>query len=112
MIAAGQSEDIVYTSLFTGVPGNYLKPSIARAGLDPDSLPAGDPAAMDFSTASQGRAKAWRDIWGCGQGIGPIKATVGAGQLVGRLDAEYRAARARLAAPDGANSPKHAHEDA
>ncbi len=96
MVVQAGSEDIVNSSLFTGVHGNYLKASIARAGLDPDRLPQGDPSAMDFSTSSQGRVKVWRDIWGCGQGVGSVTATVPAASLVARLEAEYRAARTRL----------------
>ncbi|BDA83398.1 2-nitropropane dioxygenase [Aureimonas sp. SA4125] len=92
-IVAGAAADIVYTNLFTGIHGNYLKASIAAAGLDPDALPDSDPSAMDFA---KGAAKAWKDIWGSGQGIGAVKAVVPTAALVDRLDAEYRAARARL----------------
>ena len=80
------SDDIVLSTLFTGVSGNYLAPSIRNAGLDPDHLPASDPSKMDFGAATQ---KAWKDIWGCGQGIGAVKAIVSTGQLVDRLKAEY-----------------------
>jgi nitronate monooxygenase len=86
-IVACSAEDIVYSSLFTGVHGNYLRPSIVAAGLDPDNLPEGHADAMNFGAAST--AKAWRDIWGCGQGIGAVKQVVGAASLVGRLQAEY-----------------------
>ncbi|WP_119287058.1 NAD(P)H-dependent flavin oxidoreductase [Azohydromonas sediminis] len=89
------SDDIVYSSLFTGVHGNYLKPSIRAAGMDPDHLPEGDVSTMNF--ASGGAAKAWKDIWGCGQGIGAVHAVVPARELVARLKREYDAARARLA---------------
>lgn len=89
--------DIVYSNLFTGVHGNYLRGSIEAAGLDPDNLPEGDVKTMDFGTGS-GEAKAWRDIWGCGQGIGAIESVVGAGELVDRLAQEYQVARARLCA--------------
>lgn len=92
-IVDGSAADIVYTNLFTGVHGNYLRPSIVAAGLDPDALPASDPSKMDFGGAG---AKAWKDIWGCGQGIGAIEAVVPAGELVARLRREYDAARARL----------------
>ncbi|GGD11058.1 NAD(P)H-dependent flavin oxidoreductase [Aureimonas glaciei] len=92
-IVAGAAADIVYTNLFTGIHGNYLKSSIAAAGLDPDALPDSDPSKMDFAKAG---AKAWKDIWGSGQGIGAVKAVLPAAALVNRLDAEYRAARARL----------------
>jgi nitronate monooxygenase len=88
------SDDIVYSSLFTGVHGNYLKPSIRNAGLDPDKLPESDPSAMNFGGSS---TKAWKDIWGCGQGIGAVREVVPAAKLVERLAAEYRAARGRLA---------------
>ncbi|CAH2599760.1 Nitronate monooxygenase [Rhodovastum atsumiense] len=92
MVVAGNAADIVYTDLITGVHGNYLKPSLIQAGLDPDTLPGSDPSRMDF-----GAAKAWKDIWGSGQGIGAIKAVVPAAELVARLRREYAAARLRLA---------------
>jgi nitronate monooxygenase len=94
-IVEGTSDDIVYTSLFTGVHGNYLKPSIRAAGLDPDHLPESDPSLMNF--AGGGATKAWKDIWGCGQGIGAVKAVVPAAELVARLRSQYDASRARLA---------------
>jgi nitronate monooxygenase len=94
MIVDGSSDDIVYSSLFTGVYGNYLKGSIRNAGLDPDKLPESDPTKMNFGGDA---AKAWKDIWGCGQGIAAVKQVVPARELIGRLAAEYRAARARLA---------------
>ncbi len=93
-IVDSRAEDVVYTNLFTGVHGNYLKPSIVRAGLDPDNLPESDPSKMSFG--SSGSAKAWRDIWGCGQGIGGISAVTKAADLVDRLAQEYEAARAEL----------------
>jgi len=89
------SDDIVYSSLFTGVHGNYLAPSIRAAGLDPEHLPEGDVSTMQFG--SGGAKKAWKDIWGCGQGIGVVKAVVPAAELVARLAREYVAARERLA---------------
>ncbi|MDX3926543.1 MAG: nitronate monooxygenase family protein [Shinella sp.] len=91
--------DIVYSNYFTGVHGNYLKPSIAAAGMDPDNLPVADPTKMDFDRAAGdlSGAKAWKDIWGCGQGIGAVKAVEPTADLVGRLEREYRAARERLA---------------
>jgi nitronate monooxygenase len=95
-IVDGTSDDIVYSSLFTGVHGNYLKPSIRNAGLDPDNLPESDPTKMNF--AGGAAAKAWKDIWGCGQGISAVKAVVPAAALVDRLAAEYGRARSRLAA--------------
>jgi nitronate monooxygenase len=87
------SDDIVLSTLFTGVSGNYLAPSIRNAGLDPDHLPASDPSKMDFGAATQ---KAWKDIWGCGQGIGAVKAILSTGQLVDRLKAEYSQTKERL----------------
>ena len=95
-IVAGNSDDIVYSNLFTGVHGNYLAPSIRAAGLDPDNLPASDPSKMDFGGGAA--AKAWKDIWGSGQGIGAVKAVEPAAALIGRLRGEYEAARARLLA--------------
>lgn len=91
------ADDIVYTNLFTGVHGNYLKPSIVAAGLDPENLPLSDPSAMNFGSGGNTAAKAWKDIWGCGQGIGAIKARESAGDYVARLVREYEAARRRLA---------------
>jgi nitronate monooxygenase len=93
-IVDGNSDDIVYSNLFTGVHGNYLKPSIQAAGLDPDNLPVSDPSAMNFGGDAK---KAWKDIWGCGQGIGAIDRVQPAADLVARLKREYLAARARLA---------------
>ena len=96
-IVQSTSDDIVYSNLFTGVHGNYLKPSIRSAGLDPDNLPQSDPSRMDFGGNSVAK-KAWKDIWGCGQGIGAVDAVVPAAELVARLKREYAAARARLLA--------------
>ena len=95
MIVESRAQDIVYTNLFTGVHGNYLRPSIARAGLDPDNLPQSDPSKMDFSTSRP--VKAWRDIWGCGQGIGAVTEVPSVAELVERLVREYGIARDRLA---------------
>ncbi len=96
-IVESNSDDIVYSNLFTGVHGNYLKPSIRAAGLDPDHLPDSDPSAMNFGGGDKGHAaKAWKDIWGCGQGIGVIDAVVPAAERVERLRREYAEARARL----------------
>jgi nitronate monooxygenase len=95
MIVDCAADDIVYSSLFTGVLGNYLKPSVAAQGLDPDNLPESDPSAMNFSSGSS-KPKSWKEIWGSGQGIGAVKEVVGAGDLVDRLEREYLAARARL----------------
>ena len=94
-IVDSTSDDIVYSSLFTGVHGNYLKPSVRSAGLDPDNLPESDPSKMDFG--GDGAKKAWKDIWGCGQGIGAVKAVVSTAELVARLAREYEEARRRLA---------------
>jgi nitronate monooxygenase len=97
MIVESRGEDITYTNLFTGVHGNYLRPSIVRAGLDPDDLPQADPSKMNFGSGGNQEAKAWRDIWGCGQGIGAVKHVPTAGELVARLADEYEAAKAELA---------------
>jgi len=93
MIVESNSDDIVYSNLFTGVHGNYLRGSIVNAGMDPDNLPESDPSAMNFGGDSK---KAWKDIWGCGQGIGNVNAVVPAAELVARLVREYQAARQRL----------------
>ncbi|HEY4545838.1 MAG TPA: nitronate monooxygenase family protein [Pedomonas sp.] len=90
------AEDIVYTNLFTGVPGNYLRQSIEAAGLDPKNLPSSDPSKMNFASGGNQAAKAWKDIWGCGQGIGVIEQIETVGSVVDRMEREYRAARARL----------------
>jgi nitronate monooxygenase len=92
------ASDIVYTNLFTGVHGNYLRPSIEAAGLDPDNLPESDPSKMNFGSGGSTKAKAWRDIWGCGQGINAIKSIDTAGELVERLKREYAAAKDRVLA--------------
>ena len=97
-IVEGTSDDIVYSNLFTGVHGNYLKPSIRAAGLDPDNLPESDPSKMSFGGGEGSKSKAWKDIWGCGQGIGAIDKVLPAGELVARLAREYQAARRRLSA--------------
>ena len=95
-IVEGEASDIVYSDLFTGVHGNYLRPSIVAAGLDPDNLPKGDYSTMNFGSGGNTEAKAWRDIWGSGQGIGAVKEVLPAAELIGRLKREYAAARARL----------------
>ncbi len=92
------ADDIVYTNLFTGVHGNYLKPSIINAGMDPNNLPESDASKMNFGSGGGSKAKAWKDIWGCGQGIGAVKEIQTAGELVARLKQEYEAARQRLLA--------------
>ena len=93
MIVESKAADIVYSNLFTGVHGNYLKGSIRAAGMDPDALPEADPSKMDFGGDS---TKAWKDIWGCGQGIGAVKEVLPAAELVERLKREYQQARQTL----------------
>ncbi|HEY7991745.1 MAG TPA: nitronate monooxygenase family protein [Stellaceae bacterium] len=95
MIVDTAASDIVYTSLFSGILGNYLKPSVTRAGLDPENLPGADKSTMSFATERP--AKAWRDIWGAGQGVGSIDDAPAVATLVSRLEAEYREARKALA---------------
>jgi nitronate monooxygenase len=99
MIVESAGDDILYTNLFTGVHGNYLRPSVVRAGLDPENLPVSDPSKMNFGSGGNSKAKAWKDIWGCGQGIGAVKHVPTAGEMVSRLKREYDDARARIAAP-------------
>ena len=99
-IVDATSDDIVYTNLFTGVHGNYLAQSIRAAGLDPANLPESDPSKMNFGGDTA--AKAWKDIWGCGQGIAAVTQVVPTAQLVARLEGEYAAARARLLGTGGA----------
>jgi nitronate monooxygenase len=97
MICQSNSDDIVYSNFYTGIHGNYLKGSIRNAGMDPENLPESDPTKMNFATGNgENAAKAWRDIWGCGQGIGVIREVVGAGELVARFAGEYAAAKQRL----------------
>jgi nitronate monooxygenase len=93
-IVDATSDDIVYSNLFTGVHGNYLAPSIKAAGLDPDHLPESDPSTMNFGGDAK---KAWKDIWGCGQGIGAVHAVLSVAERVSKLKSEYAAARDRLA---------------
>jgi nitronate monooxygenase len=95
MIVDAAARDIVYTNLITGVHGNYLKPSLAAAGLDPDNLPQSDPSQMNFG---EGRVRAWKDIWGAGQGVGAIDKIVPAATLITRLTQEYYEARTRIGA--------------
>ena len=96
-IVDANSDDIVYSNLFTGVHGNYLKPSIRNAGLDPDNLPVSDPSKMNFGNVDSGGAKkAWKDIWGCGQGIGAIDKVRPVAEFVAQLKREYAAARQRI----------------
>ena len=98
MIVDSSASDIVYSNLFTGVHGNYLSPSVEAAGLDPNNLPESDPSAMNFGSGGNQEAKAWKDIWGCGQGIGAVDEILPAGELVARMIREYDAARKRIAA--------------
>jgi nitronate monooxygenase len=93
-IVDSNSDDIVYSNLFTGVHGNYLAPSIRAAGLDPENLPESDPSKMNFGGDAK---KAWKDIWGCGQGIGAIQSVQSTADLVAQFKAQYQAARTRLA---------------
>jgi nitronate monooxygenase len=96
-IVESTAADVVYTNLFTGVHGNYLKKSIVNAGLDPDNLPEADKTKMNFGSGGGSKAKAWRDIWGAGQGVGLMEDVPTVAEMVDRLEEEYRAARARLA---------------
>ena len=97
-IVDGRADDIVYSSLFTGVHGNYLRQSIERAGLDPANLPEGDIKTMDFGTGEGSKAKAWRDIWGSGQRIGAVRAVEPAADYIASLSADYESAKADLIA--------------
>jgi nitronate monooxygenase len=99
MITESNSDDIVYSNFYTGIHGNYLKGSIRNAGMDPENLPESDPSKMNFATSDGANAaKAWKDIWGCGQGIGAIREVVPAADLVARFKREFNEARARLSA--------------
>jgi len=95
-VVRGRAEDIVYSNFFTGVHGNYLRESIENAGLNPDNLPESDPSEMNFSSSVSTRAKSWKDIWGCGQGIGSIDRIQSTSIYVRQLMAEYEAARTRV----------------
>ncbi len=95
-IVEGNSDDIVYSSLFTGVHGNYLRPSIIAAGMDPDNLPEGDVKTMNFAGGDGSKTKAWKDIWGCGQGIGAVTEVTSTAEYVAKLRREYEEAKARL----------------
>ena len=107
MIVNSAASDIVYSNLFTGVHGNYLRPSIVAAGLDPDDLPVSDPSQMNFGSGGNQDAKAWRDIWGCGQGIGAVTDRVPVAELVNRLEREFHASANSLASTIGRH---HAHK--
>jgi nitronate monooxygenase len=97
-VVEGAMEDIVYTNYFSGIHGNYLKPSIKAAGMDPDNLPVADPSKMDFKSGGENSAKVWKDIWGAGQGIGAVKSLGTVKSLVDRLSTEYRTAKDLLTA--------------
>jgi nitronate monooxygenase len=97
-IVSNGAEDIVYSNLFTGIHGNYLRPSIVAAGMDPDNLPQADPSKMNFASGGDSAKKAWRDIWGCGQGIGAVDKVQGAGEFIDQLKREYDAAKSKLLA--------------
>ncbi|MBB3033012.1 NAD(P)H-dependent flavin oxidoreductase [Alteriqipengyuania lutimaris] len=101
-IVDSSAEGIVYTNLFTGVHGNYLRSSIEAAGLDPDNLPESDPSKMNFGSGGNSKAKAWKDIWGSGQGVGAVKAVDSVADMVDRLEREYKDAKAAL---DEASAP-------
>ena len=104
MIVDSRAEDIVYSNLFTGVHGNYLRPSIVKAGMDPDNLPQSDPSKMNFGSGGNTKSKAWKDIWGCGQGIGALTEVPSVADYVDRLEREYLAAKRGLM---GGKSPTH-----
>ena len=97
-IVESSSDDIVYSNLFTGVHGNYLAPSIRNAGMDPEKLPESDASKMNFGGGEGSKSKAWKDIWGCGQGVGAVKAVLPAAEYVARLKREFHAAKERIAA--------------
>ena len=97
-IVDGRAQDIVYSNLFTGIHGNYLRPSIVNAGMNPDNLPESDPSAMNFGSGGNTEAKAWKDIWGSGQGIGAVSAIDSVADRVDKLEAEYNQARTELTA--------------
>ena len=96
MLEESAADDIVYSSLFTGVHGNYLKPSISNAGMDPDNLPSADKSSMNFGSGGNTKSKAWKDIWGSGQGIGRIYDSPPVSELVDRIKTEYEQAKEEL----------------
>jgi len=104
MLVDSRGEDIVYTSLFSGISGNYLRGSVAQAGLDPDKLPEADKSKMNFGTASDAKFKAWKDIWSAGQSVSGIHQVESVAALIERMAAEYQATRARLGADAGADA--------
>jgi nitronate monooxygenase len=97
-IVEGRAADIVYSNLFTGVHGNYLRGSIVNAGMDPDNLPEGDLKTMNFGSGGNTKAKAWKDIWGSGQGISPVRSVLPVADFVAQLEDQYIAARRELEA--------------
>ena len=97
MIVDCNGKDIVYTNLFSGVPGNYLKPSVAANDLDPDNLPVSDKSAMNFGSGGNTEARVWKDIWGAGQGIGQVKSVVPTADVLDRIEREYLEAKKSLA---------------
>jgi len=103
-IVESDASGIVYTNLFTGVHGNYLRSSIENAGLDPDDLPVSDPSKMNFGSGGNTKAKAWKDIWGSGQGVGAVKSVGTVEDLVARMEREYHDAKAQLLANSDYNS--------
>jgi len=106
-IVEGRADGIVYSNLFTGVHGNYLRSSIVNAGLDPENLPVSDPSKMSFGSGGNTEAKAWRDIWGSGQGIGAIDKVLPAAELIAKFAEEYEQAKAELAAKTALTSGNH-----
>lgn len=96
MLVDTSADDIVYSNLFTGVHGNYLKPSIQNAGMDPNNLPEGEKSSMKFGSGGSNKSKAWRDIWGAGQGVGSIAGVTTTAEAVSQLEQEYASARARM----------------
>ncbi|MDO3620928.1 nitronate monooxygenase family protein [Ralstonia pseudosolanacearum] len=104
-IVESTASDIIYTNLFTGVHGNYLRKSIVASGLDPDALPESDPSKMNFGSGDGAKAKAWKDIWGAGQGVGAVKRVVPAAELVRRFAKEFEMARRRLGHIEALRTP-------
>ncbi|MCF1441241.1 NAD(P)H-dependent flavin oxidoreductase [Ralstonia nicotianae] len=104
-IVESTASDIIYTNLFTGVHGNYLRKSIVASGLDPDALPESDPSKMNFGSGDGAKAKAWKDIWGAGQGVGAVKRVVPAAELVRRFAKEFEMARRRLGHIEALRAP-------
>jgi len=108
MLVEATGEDIVYTNLFSGVHGNYLRESVRRTGMDPDNLPVGDKSTMNFGSGGNQKTKAWVDIWSAGQGAGQINEVLPAAEVIARLEREYLAARARLGLAEGVTAARAA----